>query len=60
MADESNASLSSFSPRKKFPSLDISHPTKILWVRWGLPIATGVAVALVTLALLSLFGHGVR
>ena len=60
MADESNASSSSFSPRIKFPFLDISHPTKKLWVRWGLPIATGAAVALVALALLSMFGHGVR
>ncbi len=38
---------SEFSPGKKFPILGITIQTANPWVRWGLPIGTGLLIALV-------------
>ncbi len=45
------ASRLSFSEGKKYSILGVSQRTTNPWVRWGLPIATGLAVALVLVAL---------
>lgn len=37
---------SNFVPGKKLTTLGISTPTKSAWVRWGLPVATGLIAAL--------------
>ena len=42
---------SSFSEGKKYSILGVSERTTNPWVRWGMPIATGLAVVLVLLAL---------
>ncbi len=45
------AGQSSFSEGKKYSILGVSERTTNPWVRWGMPIATGLAVVLVLLAL---------
>ena len=45
------AGQSSFSEGKKYSILGISVQTTNPWVRWGMPIATGLVVILVLLAL---------
>lgn len=47
MAESPDAKPSSFSPGKKFPLLGINLQTTNRWVRWGLPIATGLVGVLV-------------
>ena len=42
---------SSFSEGKKYPILGVSYRTMNPWVRWGMPIATGLVVVLVLVAL---------
>ncbi len=49
MAETSNAKESSFSPGKKYPLLGISYSSANPWIRWGLPIASGLVVVLVLL-----------
>ena len=51
MAKISDAEQSSFSPGEKYPILGISFVTNNPWVRWGLPVATGLAIVLVLWAL---------
>ena len=46
MAETSDAKKSSFSPGKKLPLLGIFDLNKNPWVRWGLPIATGMVAVL--------------
>ncbi len=38
---------SPFLPGKKFPLLGVSLQTTIPWIRWGLPIATGLVVDII-------------
>ncbi len=45
------AGQSSFSEGKKYSILGVSHRSTNPWVRWGMPIATGLAVVLVLWAL---------
>ncbi len=45
------AGQSSFSEGKKYSILGVSLRTMNSWVRWGMPIATGLVVVLVLLAL---------
>ena len=45
------AGRSSFSEGKKYSILGVSQRTTNPWVRWGMPIGTGLAVVLVLLAL---------
>ncbi len=47
MAETSNAKKSSFIPGKKYIFLGISLQTTNPWVRWGLPIAVGLAIGLI-------------
>ena len=47
MANTPNTQESSFSPGKKHPLLGISYPTANPWIRWGLPIASGLVAVLV-------------
>ena len=39
-----------FVPGKKLPTLGISVKSSNSWIRWGLPIAIGLVIALITLA----------
>ena len=43
--------LPNFAPGKKFPTLGIFDKSSNSWIRWGVPIAIGLVIALVTLAL---------
>jgi hypothetical protein len=43
---------SSFKHGKKYPVLGINNPNISTWVRWGLPIGTGLAVAVIILHLI--------
>ena len=45
------AGQSSFSEGKKYSILGVSLQTANPWVRWGMPIATGLIVVLALLAL---------
>ena len=45
------AGQSSFSEGKKYSILGVSLRTMNPWVRWGAPIATGLVVVLIFLAL---------
>ncbi len=45
------AGRSSFSEGEKYPVLGVSQRIMNPWVRWGMPIATGLVVVLVLLAL---------
>ena len=45
------AGQSSFNEGKKYSLLGISQLTANPWVRWGVPIAVGLVVVLVLLAL---------
>jgi hypothetical protein len=38
---------SKFIPGKKLPLLGISIQTANLWVRWGMPIGTGLLITLI-------------
>ena len=46
MAETFHAEQSSFRPGNKLPLLGIYLQTTSGWVRWGLPIASGMAIAL--------------
>ena len=48
---EHMAGPSSFSEGKKYSILGVSHRSTNPWVRWGMPIATGLAIVLVLWAL---------
>ena len=41
-----------FQPGDKLPTLGVSDPTSNPVIRWALPIATGLAIALVALSLI--------
>jgi hypothetical protein len=41
-----------FAPGKRLPTLGVFDKNSNSWKRWGLPLATGLVIALVTLALI--------
>ena len=51
MAKIPDAEQSSFSPGEKYPLLGVYFVTNSSWLRWGLPVATGLAGVLVFLFL---------
>jgi len=52
MAKIIDAEQSSFSPGEKYPLLGVSFSNNNPWLRWGLPVATGLAGVLVFLFLI--------
>ncbi len=44
-----------FAQGEKLPTLGVYDKSSNSWKRWGLPIAVGLVIALVTLALWQLF-----
>lgn len=47
MAKPSSAEESTFAPGKKYSLLGVSHTTSNPWIRWGLPLASGLIGALI-------------
>jgi hypothetical protein len=47
MAETADIKEPAFVAGKKYPLIGVSVQTTNPWLRWGLPIATGLAVALV-------------
>ncbi|HEX9771133.1 MAG TPA: hypothetical protein VGA50_18315 [Kiloniellales bacterium] len=43
---------SDFKPGKRLPSLGVTDANAGIWLRWALPIATGLAIALIILYLI--------
>jgi hypothetical protein len=45
MSEMFKTDQSTFKPGKKLPLLGMDMQTSSRWVRWGLPVATGLAIA---------------
>ena len=46
------ADSTDFQPGEKLPTLGVSDKAPNPWIRWGLPILTGLIVAIIALAII--------